>query len=158
KAEQFSDQQIAFFETEIRPLLSTHCGKCHGAEKQQGGLRLDSRAAVLAGGDLGAAATPGDAAHSRLIEYVEYAGDTKMPPAGKLADRQIAALRRWVAEGLPWPAGEESASNEGTAEKPHVERPQPWSFAPVVEPALPQVTRPDWCRNDIDRFVLARLE
>jgi len=154
-AAAFSAEQIKFFETEIRPLLSARCVKCHGPDKQQGGLRLDSRAAILAGGDMGAAATPGNVDESLLLEVVGYRGDIKMPPTGKLGDREIALLQRWVTAGLPWPA-EESTPTSHTAAA--AERPIPWSFQPVTDPALPDVQRAEWCRSPLDRFVLARLE
>ncbi|HVU89562.1 MAG TPA: DUF1549 domain-containing protein, partial [Pirellulales bacterium] len=157
---QFSPQQIAFFETEIRPLLSTHCWKCHGPDKQQGNLRLDSRAAILEGGDLGPAATPATPRESQLVIAVRYAGELKMPPSGKLSERQIAALERWVNEGLAWPATDSPADNPsaGQASAAKAERPVPWSFQPVVDPPVPDVARAAWCRGPLDRFVLARLE
>ena len=159
---KFSSEQIVFFESQVRPLLVERCGKCHGAAKQQGGLRLDSREAILTGGDLGTAATPGEPAASLLIEVVGYAGDLKMPPSGKLSDGEIATLTRWVRDGLAWPAGDAkaapanattSAANSATAQHP-----LPWSFVPVAEPAEPKVQKSDWCRGPLDRFVLSRLE
>jgi hypothetical protein len=157
---KFSGPQIEFFESEIRPLLSAHCWKCHGADKQQGGLRLDSRAAILIGGDLGPAATLADPDESRLVEVVGYAGNIKMPPSGKLSDREVVALRRWVREGLAWPTTDEP--NPGTPpDSPgagKAARPIPWSFQPVVDPPVPEVRRREWCRSPLDKFVLARLE
>src|SRR4051812_5137389 len=79
------------FEKEIRPLLIEHCGKCHGTEKQRGGLRLDGREAMIEGGDSGAAIVPGRPEESLLIAAVRHAGDIKMPPERKLRDDQIAA-------------------------------------------------------------------
>jgi hypothetical protein len=157
---QFSSQQIEFFESEIRPLLATHCWKCHGADKQQGNLRLDSRAAILAGGDLGPAATPATPHESQIIVAVRYAGDIKMPPSGKLGERQVAALERWVSEGLAWPANDSKADSPpaGQTQAKKVERPLPWSFQPVVDPPLPAVAHTDWCAGPLDRFVVARLE
>jgi hypothetical protein len=156
----FSPQQITFFETEIRPSLAAHCQKCHGADKQEGGLRLDSRVAILTGGNLGVAATPGDPDHSRIITVIGYTGDIKMPPSGKLSDREVAALRRWVREGLAWPAAD--AVNAGmTDSSPRADktsRPIPWSFQPVVDPLVPEVRGAHWCRSPLDRFILARLE
>jgi mono/diheme cytochrome c family protein len=156
----FSPQQIEFFESEIRPLFSTHCWKCHAAEKQQGGLRLDSRAAILTGGDLGPAATPADPDASRLVEVVEYAGDIKMPPSGKLSEREMAAIRRWVREGMAWPAIAEPNPETPNADTDTAKaaRPIPWSFQPVVDPPLPEVKDAAWCDSPLDRFVLARLE
>src|SRR5689334_18962173 len=67
--------QAEFFEKSVRPVLATHCLECHGARKQKGGLRLDSRAAVLAGGDSGPAIVPGKPEKSLLITAVHYDGD-----------------------------------------------------------------------------------
>lgn len=154
----FNEQQLAFFEREIRPLLVQHCWKCHGDNKQQGGLRLDSREAILTGGDLGNAATPGEPANSLLVEVIGYAGDLKMPPSGKLSDREIAALSRWVAEGLAWPPADTPPGPVDAAATEPSPKPLPWSFQPVVDPPLPTVQQSDWCQSPIDRFVKARLE
>jgi len=157
-APDFSAEQLKFFEKEIRPLLVERCWKCHSAAKQQGNLRLDSRVGVLAGGDLGSAATPGDAGASLLVEVVGYAGDIKMPPSGKLSEREIAAIQRWVREGLPWPQDRAVPAPAGEAQELASARPIPWSFAPVTDPTPPDVQQPDWCRSPLDRFVIARLE
>ncbi len=95
--------QLKFFEQRVRPLLANHCYKCHGAKKQSGGLRLDGRRAMLAGGDSGPAVTPGDPEDSLLVEAVNYAS-FEMPPTGKLNQRDIDTLTRWVKIGAPWPA------------------------------------------------------
>src|SRR5207237_802052 len=67
-----------FFEKKVRPILVAKCASCHGPEKQKGGLRLDSRAAMLKGGDTGPAVIPGDAEKSLLVRLVRYDGDIKM--------------------------------------------------------------------------------
>src|SRR6187431_67198 len=93
-----------FFETRVRPVLVENCQKCHGAKKQEGGLRLDSRAGLLKGGDSGPALVPGDPAKSRLIESVHYKNDDmQMPPKGKLPDAAVKDLEAWVKAGAPWP-------------------------------------------------------
>ena len=97
------------FEAHVRPVLVDVCGKCHGDRKQQAGLRLDSRAAVLAGGDRGPAVVPGKPDDSRLIQAVRRAGELKMPPDKPLKPAQVEALVRWVEQGAVWPAGREAA-------------------------------------------------
>ena len=98
----FSPAQLGFFESEVKPILTRHCVKCHGARpKIRGGFRLDSREALLRGGDLGPAAAPGDPASSLLVKAINYV-ELEMPPAGKLPPREIEILTRWVKEGLPW--------------------------------------------------------
>src|SRR5438552_4423666 len=92
-----------FFEKEVRPLLIERCQTCHGDQKQKGGLKLTSRAAILQGGESGPAAVPRKPDDSLLVKAVRQAGELKMPLKGKLSDREVAALTRWVADGLPWP-------------------------------------------------------
>ncbi|HSJ02713.1 MAG TPA: c-type cytochrome domain-containing protein [Verrucomicrobium sp.] len=92
----------AFYKSKIRPLLETHCIKCHGAEKQKSNLRLDSLKAMLEGGDGGPAVVPGDLESSRLILAVSYDdADLQMPPDGKLDEGQIAELKKWIEQGSP---------------------------------------------------------
>src|SRR5262245_24303804 len=93
----------AFFENQVRPLLVKACQECHGPTKQKSSLRVDSRAALLRGGDEGPAIVPGQPAKSLLIKAVGHQGDLHMPPKGKLSDGQIAVLTRWVQMGAPWP-------------------------------------------------------
>ena len=102
----FAAEDHEFFETKVRPVLVQHCYRCHSGEakKLRGGLRLDSREAMLAGGDSGPALTPGQPDKSRLIEAVTYKNvELQMPPRGKLPDAAIADLTTWVKLGAPWP-------------------------------------------------------
>src|SRR5262249_13559499 len=82
---------IDFFEKQVRPVLAQNCLECHG-EKSKGGLRLDSREAMLSGGDSGPALAPGNPDDSLLIQAIAYHDDPKMPPAGKLPDKSIDAI------------------------------------------------------------------
>ena len=110
KAKPFSSEQRRLYEAEVKPILTQHCLKCHGAgPKIRGGFRLDSREAVLRGGELGPAATPGDPSSSLLIKAINYV-ELEMPPAGKLPAREIEILTRWVKEGLPWTPDPSAAS------------------------------------------------
>jgi len=97
-----------FFERSVHPILATHCTPCHGAEKQWSGLRLDSRAAVLRGGDSGPAVVPGEPEHSALLTAVRRTGDLPMPPDDPLHPEQVAVLEEWIARGAPWSAELES--------------------------------------------------
>jgi hypothetical protein len=94
---------LDFFETEIRPLLSDRCFKCHGNQKPKANLRLTSRAGILQGGDTGPAAVPGKPDQSLLIQAVRHENGLKMPPNRRLSQQQIDKLARWVKLGLPWP-------------------------------------------------------
>ncbi|HLJ54980.1 MAG TPA: DUF1549 domain-containing protein [Chthonomonadaceae bacterium] len=155
-------EQSAFFESRVRPLLSAQCFQCHGAENQRGGLRLDSREAVLKGGAKGEDVVAGDPDRSRLIAAVRYDGPINMPPAGKLRPEEIAALTEWVKIGAPWPAAAPvtGGAAKGQAADMVLTAAQRdfWSFCPVIKPAAPRVKDAGWCANAIDRFVLARLE
>ena len=140
------------FENVVRPLFHRRCLKCHGDLKQSGGLRVDSREALLKGGDTGPAVVPGKSAESLLIEAVRQTGDYEMPPDGKLAEREIAALAEWIDRGAVWPelSGPAEAGNEEKAEG-H------WAFQPVREPDVPQVADSAWIRTPVDAFVLDQL-
>src|SRR6266536_519496 len=92
-----------FFEARIRPLLAANCYDCH-TEEHLGGLRLDSRAALLAGGASGPAIVPGDPDRSLLITAVRQTGRLKMPKGGRLKPDEVEALADWVRAGAPWPA------------------------------------------------------
>src|SRR5690242_21890309 len=92
---------VEYFETHVRPVLADQCFSCHGPDKQKGGLRLDSRAAVLQGGDNGPAVVPGDPAKSRLVQAVRRAGELKMPPKTPLPADAVEHLTAWVKLGAP---------------------------------------------------------
>jgi mono/diheme cytochrome c family protein len=134
---------------DVKPVLARHCLSCHGPDKQRSGLRLDSPAAILQGGDAGPAVLPGKSKDSRLLQAVTGTGDAKpMPPKGpRLSEPEIAVLRAWIDAGARGPAGaaEEVASKH-------------WAFQPVVRPSPPAVKNAAWVRNPIDRFILPRLE
>ncbi len=101
-AETPSPEAVEFFETRVRPILVERCVNCHGPKKQSGGLRLDSREAMIKGGDTGPAVVPAKAEESLIIQAISYRHDElKMPPKGKLPDTDVAFLTRWVALGAP---------------------------------------------------------
>jgi hypothetical protein len=163
----FSAEQVHFFETQVRPILKARCLKCHGdGPKIRAGFRLDSRSAVLKGGDLGPAILQNEPDKSRLLQAIRYEDDDlEMPPAGKLPADEIEILTRWVREGVPWspepkaaardarPAGP-SAAAPRAAHVPHDE----WSLRPVSRPRVPVVKNREWCSSPIDAFLVARLE
>ncbi len=149
-----SADQVEFFEREVRPVLAEHCYSCHGVDKQKAELRLDSREAVLKGGDGGKVVVVGKPEESSLIRSIRHEGDSKMPAkAPKLSDSQIASLTEWVRMGLPWPEGEvRQLSQSEKAAKEH------WAFQPVSNPAVPEGGSA-WAerRNAIDGFLGDRL-
>ena len=158
------DENRIFFESRVRPVLVQHCHKCHSAKakKLKAGLYLDSRKGVLTGGDTGPAIVPGDPAKSILIGAVVYNDpDSAMPPKKKLPDQVIKDLTEWVKIGAPWPDGAEPEVTEKKIPQTidwKRARAGHWAFQSIRDPEPPAVKRSDWARNDIDRFVLARIE
>jgi hypothetical protein len=135
-----------FFELRVRPVLAGNCVKCHGEKKASGGLRLDSRQAMLTGGDSGPAIVPGDAQGSLLIRAVRHDDEElKMPPTKPLPRSAQDDLAAWVAAGAPWPEVAAARPIEGQAH---------WAFEPlraVTPPADPT----GWAEQPIDRFIAA---
>lgn len=150
-------EQARFFEMKIRPLLAQRCFDCHGPDTQESGLRLDSLAAMLTGGDSGPAVVPGQPDESLLVEAINYVS-LEMPPDGKLEGEEIAALTAWIKMGSPWPgAGGDSKAEMPPKEKITKEDRAWWAFQPVRDPPVPKVDS-DWCRTDLDRFIYRGLE
>ena len=145
-----------FFETRIRPVLVQHCYGCHAADAEDlaAGLRLDHREGMLAGGQSGTVVVPGDPDASLLIQALRYDG-LEMPPEQPLPATVVADFEHWVRRGANDP-------REAPAAKP-VDSTTPvnqplWSFAPIRQASPPAVTDKSWPRDQIDHFVLARLE
>ena len=147
-----------FFENKIRPVLANNCYACH-TNSEMGGLRVDSREALLKGGKSGPAVMPGDPEKSLLIQAVRQTGDLKMPKGGKLKAQDVAALADWVKMGAPWPETAQTIPVSKTKQfTVSPEQRKFWSFQPLREPELPQVKEKSWAKTSIDRFVLAKLE
>jgi len=133
------------FNRDIRPILSDNCFKCHGPDEEhrEADLRLDTEEGAFA--DLGEgyfAIVRGDPDSSELVWRVEAEDEEdRMPPVDSelsLSSEEKAVLRQWISEGAKWSGH--------------------WAFEPVKRPALPEVSDPDWVRNGIDAFILARLD
>ena len=104
---------IAFFREAVQPIFEDHCYECHGFNSRKGNLSVASRHGLLAGGDSGPAMKPGKPQASLLMTAIGYSGEKlQMPPSGKLADEKIAALRKWIEMGAPWPDGHDAAPGE----------------------------------------------
>jgi cytochrome c553 len=144
------EERDDLFEKSIRPVLVDRCVKCHGATKQESGLRLDQRAAILRGGDTGPAIDLKKPDASLLLNAIRQTGDLKMPPQGKLSDDQIAAFARWIKLGASWP---EQPSSTLTKTDPK----QHWAFQRVRRPRVPNLGETTWPVNEIDAFVRQRL-
>jgi hypothetical protein len=152
--------RVAFFQSRVEPILKGRCLKCHGAEtKVRGNLRLDSREAVLRGGDQGPAVTLERPGESLILQAIRYDG-LEMPPTGRLPADEIESLARWVQEGLAWPAADRHPLQLSTPKPGDGNEPAPssWVYRRVVRPPLPHVKDRRWVKSPIDAFLLARLE
>lgn len=139
------------FVKDIQPLLATHCVDCHGPDDHQGYLRLDAKKIVFQGGLSGPTVIPGKSAQSILVRRITGIGHEKqMPPDGDaLTDKQIGLIRAWIDQGANWPNGVGSDIDE---------LPKHWAYVKPSRPKLPTVKNSKWVRNEIDHFVLAKLE
>ena len=156
-----ADERQKLFEEQIRPVLAKRCYSCHSrkAGKQEGGLLLDSRAAIRRGGDQGPAVVPGKPRESLLLLAVSYQNeDLQMPPDRALPEETVRAFRDWIAGGAwdprdtPAPSGEITNPSDPVAGKSH------WAFQPIDSVRLPDVRNSDWAWTPVDRYVLQRLE
>jgi hypothetical protein len=155
-------EDLAFFESKIRPVLVEHCYRCHsaGTKKPKGKLLLDSRDGLRRGGESGPALVPGDPDKSLFIRAVRYTdAELRMPPDQKLPASVIADLEAWVKRGAPDPrkaaAVPAAVADWDTIYKA---RRRWWSLQPARKPQSPAVTNVGWSTEPIDRLVLARLE
>ena len=148
---------VRFFEEKVAPLLAARCYKCHSAEspKPKGALRVDSREALLKGGENGPALVPGNVEKTLLLRAAAWEDpDLRMPPKEKMPAAEIEILRKWVASGAPWSA---TVAKARKPEKKITDADRAWwSFQPVRATAVPATELPG--RNEIDNFIHARLK
>jgi len=165
--------EIEFFETNVRPLLVEKCAACHGEKVKMAGLVLTSAEGFAMGVGGMPIVEPGDPAATRLMRAVSYQEKIKMPPTGKMPEEEIAALKKWVEMGAPWPSLEKSAvavakspAPEGTTTGSKA-APGPtndptktdhWAFQAIIDHVPPAVENPAWAKTGIDQFILAKLE
>src|SRR5688500_3712572 len=137
---------------DVKPVLAANCYSCHGAKVQMMGLRLDTAAAMVGARTRGPLIVPGKSEESRIIQAVSGAeGITRMPlQKPPLGAEQIELIKAWIDEGAKVPTSEQADSGNGG--KTH------WAFVAPSRPALPTVKNEKWVRNEIDRFILSRLE
>lgn len=157
---QATTEQLEFFERDVRPLLVAHCYECHSgkASKLQAGLRLDSRVAILKGGDSGPALNVSNPDESSIIQAVRYDG-FEMPPKGKLPAKEIEILTKWVAMGAPWPT--EKSIEHGLDRETfdwQKRKEGHWVWQTIQNPTRPAVIDSNWPRTDADFFILCSLE
>jgi hypothetical protein len=155
-----SPKGIKFFEYKIRPVLVEHCYKCHSLEsgKAKGGLVLDTRDGLTAGGERGPAIVPGKPGTSLLLAAISHSDpDLEMPPKkARLSDTIISNFKNWIAMGAPDPRIGPAPialkpSNDADARNF-------WAFKKPTPPSLPETSNPAWARRELDRFILAKLD
>jgi hypothetical protein len=150
---------LKFFEDRVRPILAERCFSCHGPEKQKGGLRLDSGAALLKGGDRGSPIVPGRPDDSLLISAIRHGEIVQMPPKAKLPPQEIADLTTWVKLGAPWPDAAPGTRPDGGNGRPITDEDRNfWAFRKPNAVPPPAIKDRTWARSPLDRFILARLE
>jgi len=152
-----ASDDLEFFEKEVRPVLAEYCYACHSSDAAVvfANLRLDSRAALIAGSDAGPIVSPGESAESKLMMALR--GDTtQMPPSGRLADDQIEAVARWIDMGLPWPeeAAPEPSRPAGTFNLSE-RRENHWAWRPIHDVQPPESD--ERSLGAVDRFLRAIL-
>ncbi len=165
-----SADAIAFFDKEVRPILTENCFKCHGGTDEKGTVRIKSnfqlisRLGITQGGDHGPAFNEAAPLESNLLQMVSYKDeDHQMPPRGKLEPAQLATLARWAELGMPWTPADanvlakiEHGDGERTTELNETTRAF-WSNKPLVRPPIPVAGDPAWNTNPLDAFVFDRL-
>lgn len=149
------------FETRVRPLLAANCYACH-AEAAMGGLRIDSRDALMKGSETGAVIDTAAPENSTFLKVLQHATGYPAMPKGraKLPQADLDVLTAWVRAGAPWPAAATTAPTPAAShEKPvTAEHRAYWAFQPLKPSTPPAVKNTAWPKTTLDRFVLARLE
>ena len=157
---EMTPEQSAFFEEKIRPVVVKHCYKCHSEQegKRKGGLTMDSRSALRAGGGSGYVILPGDPANSLMIKAMSHVDeDMQMPPDYKLSRRILSDFEQWIKMGAPDPRVDDPAKVTINWRDPKLAR-DFWAFKKPVKTQPPTAKKAAWAKNDIDRFVIAKIE
>ncbi|MHC4880008.1 MAG: PSD1 and planctomycete cytochrome C domain-containing protein, partial [Planctomycetota bacterium] len=142
-----STSESVDFKRDILPILETHCLDCHNRDDREGGLWFSGPKDLLRLNDSGLpAVVTGKAAESELIRRITVGGDEQMPPEGDpLSKTEVEKLKRWIDAGIPWP-------------EELIVRERHWAYERPQQAPLPTVSRPEWAKNAIDHFVLAKLD
>jgi hypothetical protein len=153
-----AEDDTAFFEAKVLPVLQKRCFECHSHDsKIKGGLALDSRSGWEQGGDNGPALVPGNLEKSLLIKAVRYRDENfEMPPKAKLPAEEIAVLEAWVKQGAADPRVTQTTKNRKGIDLD--EGRKFWAFQPVANPAPPAVRDAAWALDPVDRFIRAKQE
>jgi cytochrome c553 len=153
-----ADERETFFESKVRPVLVARCVECHGADEQNADLRLDQNPLTEAS----QVVVPGKPTESKLVHAIRYEeSSAAMPPDRKLPDQEIKILTDWIEAGAYWPKqqpGPSTAPMLPPAKRIDQIRDEHWAFKPVGQLTPPDVSRADWVKQPIDRFLLNKLE
>lgn len=145
------------FEKLVRPILVAQCLECHTDGTEEGGLRLTSREAILAGGDSGPAFNETDPQQSLLLKAIRRTDDLAMPPDHPLRDSELRVLEAWILSGVPWGKAPNDSAVRHEFEITQADR-EHWSFRALERSSLPDVNRSGWSSSRIDQWVLHRQE
>ncbi len=152
---RLTPEQVQFFEAKIRPVLIEHCYRCHSVDGQsvRGGLVVDNRDALLAGGESGPAVVPGDLQESVLWHAINYR-DYRMPPSGRLPSNVIEDFKTWIEMGAPDPRVQVGVVIHSRVSPEDIEQARSfWSFCKPVRRVADPGPHRTWVRSDIDRYV-----
>ncbi|MEE2780872.1 MAG: PSD1 and planctomycete cytochrome C domain-containing protein, partial [Planctomycetota bacterium] len=154
-----TSEETDFFEQHIRPIFHTYCTECHGAEKQESGLRVDRREAFFAGSDSGPVLSSEANEGDLFFEAISYKNeDLQMPPDGPLPPEALALVRQWIEMGAPWPTDPEEPGGASPIERIDEIQSSHWALQPITPPEIPEVQNTAWPNNGIDFFILAQQE
>lgn len=152
---------LQFFESKIRPVLVNECYECHSVEaskneKLEGELLLDSKAAMLKGGDTGPSIIPGDAKSSLLMAAIRHES-FEMPPKNKLSKQVISDFEKWIQMGAPDPRNGKVLETQ-KKEIDIAKAREFWSFKPLNQAAPPITKNKTWGKTAVDQFILSKQE
>ena len=133
QADSYTRQQLDHFERSIRPVLIQHCIACHGPQRQEGDLRLDSREAMLTGGTRGSAIDLSKQGDSLLLKALRHQDGLEMPPEGRLPEGVLSNFSRWIKQDAAWP--------RTFALPSHLDPSQHWAFQPISNPVVPAASK-----------------
>ncbi len=159
-AQESDAAALEFFEKQVRPILISRCYECHSSKLKEpkGGLRVDSRASLLEGGETGPAIVPGKPKEGLLIDAINYGDTYQMPPKTRLPAAEVATLTKWVEMGAPWPKEQSSTGTLTKAFDLAKRKAEHWCWQPLKQPVLPPVKNEAWIKQPLDRFILTKLE
>lgn len=148
-AKDYARQDLDHFERTIRPVLIQHCIECHGPQRKEGDLRLDSREAILEGGTRGPSIDPSNRNDSLLLKALRQQGGLEMPPTQKLPDVVVSNFARWIRNDAAWPKTFALPSN--------LDPSQHWAFKPISSPEVPEDAHPNGVGTSVDPFIIRKL-